>query len=639
MEKAVNNSDLKTNNIITELLKSGNDYINFIRRDEINQIIIDNYRKPIDPTFDLETVLMFYLGISDNSINQTFYSELIIYDSTDEFNELLFKYLDRLKIEKLVFNVKFSVTKLEEFKNYNKLFEVLSRAKGIKGLTLDSLTYLDFNKCFADKKSKFPIYLKSLEINNCCNTIDIYDYETRVLIKIQKLIQLIHDSNKTNKLTILSLNSDFSDKIDLFDLLNNTNIEELHIKTQVEKLKIKFEIENLTNKLKTLKLNIRDSSTFDLDDLLKSLSESKVENLYLNNSKIYYFDFTLLSKLKYLKNCNLLDNKITDIYSKSSFDSSLTYSITELNLSQNGFSNINDLFKTLEQTNIEILCLRFNNIINIECSKYLKYCSTLKKLDLANNLICRVDELFKIINYTNIDYLDLSLNSIEDIDNLIYLKNNKTLKTLKLNNNQIVDIDNLIYVLESTIIENLSLETNKIENIDVVLDYIHNCTSLKSIDLIGNNKISTYDVIRLMRLNTRLPLLEIRHPYNLGGIKEYKATIIPSKELKRINRSIYLLSVKNKLFGKIPNNLIQTILFLAGKLDNDIRLKNIEDAIKPKKSLEDDDTKKQRKNKMKQKSLIIKKNEEEEETLIEQQKREEQEMTKILKMKKNKDDN
>ena len=143
--------------------------------------------------------------------------------------------------------------------------------------------------------------------------------------------------------------------------------------------------------------------------------------------------------------------------------------LTEFNLDLTSVG-LTDIYGIEEFTNLYILRLGYNNIIDIEPLKNL---ICLEHLDLDNNNIENVEALSSLIN---LDILYLSFNKIKNIDSL---KNLKNLTQLTINDNKIKDITPLKYLVDN--IEYLDVYNIEIDRSHWISEFFYKPKNIKFI--------------------------------------------------------------------------------------------------------------------------------------------------------------
>ena len=235
-----------------------------------------------------------------------------------------------------------------------------------------------------------------------------------------------------------------------------------------------------------------------IDDLLEEIKYDKLEKLKLKNSYIINKDifnqFSSLNKLS-IKYCSSLDKNILNNLNQ--------LHLKQLILDKNSFVNedFDNLIMNMKSpdllNNLEILSLAYNNISNIDFSKYLSSpkdnFNALKILNLRNN------DLFKII--IDISYFP-KLNIVDCCNNNL---TTNYFNELDKNNNIIIFLSGNFFLMDDDLCEkyynNLKDKLANLNNFsikDVSLSYIP--TNFSS-SFFNNVKINNSLLINLKKLD------------------------------------------------------------------------------------------------------------------------------------------
>ncbi|XP_031826457.1 uncharacterized protein LOC143174143 isoform X2 [Nomia melanderi] len=232
------------------------------------------------------------------------------------------------------------------------------------------------------------------------------------------------------------------------------------------------------------------------------------DKLILSKNNIVNLSEHLMKRLKLLKNLDLSENMMNEIYTRTFID---MYNLQSLSLSKNNLSTFDDsVVKVIP--GLLRLDLSHNHINTIEHT-IDKTVTKIKFLDLSHNSIFNISQNF-FDSLSNLQYLDLSFNKIRSLENInfVYLK---FLETVYLNNNFLTSLYVQIFPKSLTklfagynSIKEIYYEPSRIEVLSVEFNYISevqsNITSLENLQHlnISGNEISNFPNILLKNLKT-----------------------------------------------------------------------------------------------------------------------------------------
>jgi len=216
---------------------------------------------------------------------------------------------------------------------------------------------------------------------------------------------------------------------------------------------------------------------------------------------------------------SLCDSKASMLFSELGGSSSLK----TLNLcaSPFGTTGVRSMVPFLQNCqNLSNIDLSYSNHINTAAFEVLVNALDGKSVEKLSLNFCYIDDVSALINVTlpHLQTLNLNDNNIQNIGNISTLENYTKLQALLLKGNNI-GIDGcrtLAHLLqnEDSRLETLNLDNNEINNegVEIIANSIKHNTKLKTLHLVGNDKITEIGYIAFLKVLTNVS--SITNTYN-----------------------------------------------------------------------------------------------------------------------------